>query len=463
MTLEMPEFVTSNLDWIVPAAALAALTLLALAALGVWSVFGRYRRPLRVLLKVVLPLVILAGAGSGAWYLVKTRPTPPRRPAASPAVPVRVMTARAGTEPVIVETMGAVLPARVVALRPEVTGRLIPKDSTSKDDPLFVPGVFYTAGEVLARIEPADYDLAVERAEAEVAQAAAELRLEEGRQRVAKRAWGLLGAELAESEAGRDLALRQPQRAIAEARVSAARNRLDLAKLNRGRTVLRAPFDVVVKTVSSEVGQLVNPSTVLVTLLGTDSFWVRVSIPMARLRHIAVPGAGGTARGSAVEIVQPTDQGEAVTHGGRVLRLFGDMDPKSRMARLLVQVADPLGIRSPKAAPLLEGAYVRVRIRGRELQNAVRIPRRALREGGCVWIMTEAGELAVRPVTVGWSTRSAALVSEGIRDGERVVTSLISAPVAGLKLRLADERAGEETSAAARQDPTLAPGEKEER
>ena len=82
------------------------------------------------------------------------------------------------------------------------------------------------------------------------------------------------------------------------------------------------------------MGSQAMPQSDLGTLVGTDAYWVKVSIPVDRLQWVSVPGSpatiisnGGTAR------------------KGRVIKLLGDLEEKGRMARLLVEVRDPLALR----------------------------------------------------------------------------------------------------------------------
>jgi len=433
---ELASFMSDNMDVAAPAV-VAAVLIVAAAGGGIVLFLRKLPRRPRRWLEVFLPLVIIGVAVAASWHLYRTRPTPPQAERKPSAVLVEVRTVELETRRVRVRGMGLVVPARVVTLKPQVTGTVV------EQGPRLAPGGRFRAGDVLVRIDPSDYELAVRQAEAEVKQARADLALERGRQVVAEREWTLLGTEMPESDAGRDLALRKPQLAAAEARVDTAESRLDLARLNLERTVIRAPFNAVVTDENSELSQLVSPTTPIATLIGTDEFWVRVSIPLARLRFIDIPGSSG-AEGAHAEIVQAAGRDGELRRRGRVVRLLGDLDPKSRFARLLVEVEDPFGIES-HAPPLLAESYVGVEIEGRELRDIVAVPRTALREGGRVWVMNADDRLDLRPVKVAWSAEDTVLVhvfgedGAGLRDGERIVMSTIPAPVPGMLLRVEGE------------------------
>lgn len=383
-------------------------------------------------LMTLLPLVVLVAAVILARYEISTRPEPQRTERTAAATPVEVVVARRETFRLTVDGMGTVRPARSVILRVQVTGRIV------EQSPELVPGGLLKEGEVALRIDPADYELAVSQAEAEMRQVQSELRLEEGRQKIAQREWELLGADIPASEAGRDLALRKPQKASAEARLLAAQSRLDLARLNLRRTTVRAPFNALVQNESTEVGDLVTPQTALATLVGTDEFWVQVSLPVDRLPYVAFQDKEDGGRTGA-RVSKATGQGHALERSGRVVRLLGDLEPGSQLARVLVAVDDPLGLRDSRP-PLLVGSYVQVDIDGGEMADVVPLPRAALRDGGRVWLIND-GHLRIEHVSVVWKTRDTVLVASGVAEGDRVVTSLLNAPVPGMALRIADGEA----------------------
>jgi len=124
-----------------------------------------------------------------------------------------------------------------------------------------------------------------------------------------------------------------------------------------------------------------------------------------------------------------------------VVRVLGDLDPVGRMARLLVAVKDPFQLERPPLSqsefPLLLGAYVKVEMQGPWLENVFVIPRKAFREGDRVWLMAGEKKLAIQKVTVVWR-RKADVMVRGLSPGDQIITSRISAPVAGMELGGAD-------------------------
>lgn len=390
-------------------------------------------------IRTVAPLAVIAvGVGAAALF-VATQPTPERAEPEPVAVRVQAERIERSDRPVRISAMGTVLAARRVDLRPEVGGRVV------DHHPDLIPGGRVRAEETLVRVDPRDYRLALEEARAALEKAKFDLSVEQGRQKIARREFELLRSDskdLTEDEYA--LALRKPHLKNFEAGLEAAESRVRRARLDIARTSIEAPFNAIVQSESVDMGQLVNSQTTLATLVGTDAFWVRVSVPVSALEWIQ-PEDGGTAQ---VEVRHDQGRGDPIVKRGRVLRLLGDLDPKGRMARLLVRVEDPLDLEAPPAErrPLLLGAYVDVTISGRSAERVAVIPRVALREGGVVWLVDGDGRLEVRPVKTAFRGRDEVYVSSGLNEDDLLVTSRIAAPVPGTLLKIVTEVEGETPS-----------------
>ena len=129
--------------------------------------------------------------------------------------------------------------------------------------------------------------------------------------------------------------------------------------------------------------------------------------------------------------------GESVQWAGWVERLLGDVTENGRMARVLVLVPDPLGLK-PSNGPrssLLLGEYVRVEILGPTLPQTIVLPRSSLREEERVWVYNAQGELEIRQVEVALRRRDSVLIQAGLADGDRVVTSSLPAALPGMRLQ----------------------------
>jgi RND family efflux transporter MFP subunit len=389
----------------------------------------------RKILWFALSLAVLFGAVRTAKWFIESKPTAARAPTWTKAVTVEVATAETTQHLVHIHAMGTVVPAAVVQIRPEVTGRV------EVVHPNLVQGGLVSAGDVLARLDDRDYALAVAQQKAQVARSELELKQERSRQKVAEREWALLDTGDDSSEEGRALALRMPQIVAAKASLESAKSTLQRSRLALEKTEIRAPFNAMVQTESVELGLLAGPTTPLATLVGTDEYWVEVAIPVDDLHWLDVPGVGGTA-GSKAKIVHDTGNHHTIVREGTVVRLLGELDPAGRMARLLVAVPDPLGLSvaaEERGLPLLLGAYVRVELTGRHIEGVVPVPRTAVREGDELWVMSADKTLEVREAGIAFRTDDTVFVDSGIAVGERYVTSRIGSPSPGMKLQVSGE------------------------
>ena len=384
---------------------------------------GLGRRVLLALLQGVLPLAVLAGAGAGVYALMSSEPATERaQERAEPARLVETVTVDRRDRTAVVQAWGEVIPANAVEVAPRVGGEVVTTAEALE------PGGRVDQGQVLARIDDSDYQVALRQARTELAKARAALRIEQGNQKVAETEAELLNQELSAQE--RDLVLRQPQLQQARADVEAAQAAVEDARLDLRRTEIRAPFDAVVQSVSADVGSQVSAGATIARLIATDRYFVELAVPAAKLRWIAArqQDAGP---GSKVELANPSVWGEGRTRTGEVVRVRPDLSEQGRMARILVEVTDPLD-REP---PMLVGSYLRGRIQGDRLDQVVALDRAYLRDDDSVWVMTAGDRLEIRAVEIAYRGPERVYVSVGLRTGERVVTSEIATPTNGMKLR----------------------------
>ncbi len=417
---------------------------------------------IKIFLKILLPVVVVAGGIFLAYWLIVTRPEAPRTNIEPPQIPVEVLTAKRSSQQVLIDNvMGIVVPAQVVTVQPQVSGLIV-----EQSDELF-PGGFFRKDDILLKIDRQDYRYIVDQREERVEQAKFNLKDEEGRKAIAEREWKLLGKEVKTTDAGRELALRKPHLKYAQAVLKSAESGLDAAKLNLERTTIRAPFNAWVKEENADPGQLVSQQSRLATLVGTDRYWVQAMVSVKELPWFNTPGIDGPT-GSKAKIVHDAGERFQIVKEGRVIRLIGNLGPNGQMAKVLIAVDDPLGLESDKEEdlyPLLLDSRVQIVIEGKILDNVFVIPENALRdeEGiDSVWIVNEKRELEIKAVNVVRKRKNDVL-ARGIDDGDLIVTSLISAPLPGTKLRILGEETEQfiQTSSSTVSDDTHSPAEGE--
>lgn len=388
-------------------------------------------------LRFLLPIVVIAGAALGAMILLADPPQAERRDVATRATLVETIVPETSTQVAEIVAYGTVEPHRLLTVQPQVSGLVVELNDDLRE------GGRVRSGDVLFRIDPRDYEIAVVQREADVANAAVALQLEEARGLVAEREWEMLGDSIAVDATGERLARREPQRIEKEAMLAAARGRLSAAELDLERTLLQAPFNGLVLQDDVEIGQVVGPQNRVATIAGTDRFDVVVSVPMDRLPWIRADPSDLEGNSAAV-VVQSLGDGRSVLRDGRVDRIIGEVDRAGRLARVRIAVRDPLGLELPLEAraadelpadlPLLLGSYVRVRIDGPTIEDVIELPRGVLRDNATVWVKDRDDLLRIAPVDVVVGRPDTVVVRRFLEAGEEIVTSPLPVAIPGMPL-----------------------------
>ncbi|MEJ2200325.1 MAG: efflux RND transporter periplasmic adaptor subunit [Desulfuromonadaceae bacterium] len=386
--------------------------------------------------KIILPLAIIALAVIGMKLLIASRSEPKKEVHETPGALVETLTAVKADRQVQVVATGTVQPHREITLTPQVGGKLV------EVSPRLVVGGLFQAQEVMLRIEDTDYRLAVDRARAALAKAEYELANEQSLAEVARREWNRMGEEQIEPS---PLVLREPQLKNAQATLLSARAALAQAELELARTVLRAPFAALVRTEAVDFGQVVRAGMEVATLMGTREAEVLLPLPVAELDWLRIPRPGRSEAGAPAEI-RLTAGNRHYQWNGRLERVLGEVDPRGRMARVVVQVEDPYGLNDPAGTKpaLAVGSFVEVTLHGELLPDVVVLPAAALRDNQTVWLVDD-GRLRIQAVEVLRRTRNEVVIGAGVADGEQVVLTYLPGAAAGMKLRLVADTATRES------------------
>lgn len=333
---------------------------------------------------------------------------------------------RGDYRPVIV-AMGTVEAAQDVTLSPRVSGEVVSRSAA------FTPGGTVKKGDELLRIDPADYENALQQRRSELYQALADLNVEMGRQNVAKRDFQLLDEEI--SEEFEDLVLRKPQLNSARAKVTSASAAVKQAELELERTRIRAPFDAHILSRNVHAGSQVSRGNDLGRVVGLDAYWVVTTVPLAQLPSLVFPI--GEEQGAEVKIRNRVAWDDGVYRTGHLHRLVGALDEQTRMARVIVLVSDPLSLQeaSEGQPPLMIGAFVETRIAAKKLTDVSRVSRELLRSNKTIWVM-EDGKLSIRKVDIVFEDTEHVYIKGGLRLDDQIVTTNLSTVVEGAPLRV---------------------------
>jgi RND family efflux transporter MFP subunit len=400
---------------------------------------------LRTVLQIGLPIAVILGGVLAARGLIALRAEPRSAPRAALLPTVEVMVASAGPVRLAARSQGTVAPRSQGRLVSEVAGRV-----TSVSESM-VNGGFFEAGQALVELDPVDLVVAVEEARGRVA--AAELRIaqEEADARVARADWERLG--LGEPD---DLVLRKPQLAEARAALAAAGAALRKAELDVERATVRAPYPGRVRSERVDVGQYVARGEELATIYATDWVEVRLPLPDEELSRLDLSTVLYHGNGEREPRELPSVELRARFAGrehvwrGHVVRSEGEIDPLTRMLVVVARVEDPYGRDEAQGAvPLAVGLFVDAVIEGRAVEQAVTLPRAALRGRDQVVVLDGEDRLRSRTVEVLDRDGASVVIGSGVEAGERVVLTALENVGEGTRVRVI----GPDAAAAQQEQP----------
>lgn len=376
--------------------------------------------------RIIWPIIILLVGISIALGLIFIRPE--QRPSAPPdeSPALQVIRAVAQTYTPDVRSQGVVMPRTEIDLTVEVTGRI------TGLHPAFISGDIFRKGDVLVTVDPRDYDHAIIKAQAEVAQAKHRLAVEEEEATQAHYEWEVLGGD----KPATPLMLRVPQLADARARLKAAESDLAQARLQRNRCNWRAPFTGRIRSHSAGLGLFVRPGDGVARLYATDRFEVRLPLSLDQLNVIGWPTGQSNApdptakQSSQINPIVNTRPkagltapfGDTIQHWqGHIVRIEGAFSESTGLLHAVVEI-DPTQEEQTKAFPLLPGLFVQAEIAARPQPGLFQLPREALSGDRSIALIDAEGVLRNQPVRLHQIETDHAWISAGIETGSLIVT-----------------------------------------
>ncbi len=373
-------------------------------------------------MKWALPTAILAVAVLVVFGLLRSRPVVETAPREIVPPPVRVLTVAPTEVDLNVRSQGSVVPATEADLVSEVAGTIV---WTAES---FEVGAFLDAGEVLLRLDRRDYELALASARAALARAETALAREQAEADLAREEWEDLGGDL---EPG-PLALRQPQLAEARARVEAAHASSRRAELDLERTEIRAPFAGRLRARRVGRGEFVNRGVPLATIYAVDAADVVLPVPDSELAFLDLPLGGELGDSGPRVLLRARFAGARHEWEGRIVRVGGEIDPATRMVRLIARVDDPYRV-SGGRPPLSVGLFVDAEVVGRSVEAVFQAPRGALVGADRLWLVEE-GRLVLRRVGILRADPEVVIVSDGLSAGDRISLTILESAVDGMRV-----------------------------
>lgn len=390
----------------------------------------------RVFIQLLLVAGLLAGGFFGFKYFSTLKKDVKRKPPAAAAAMVMTTTVRAADRHVIIRGQGTVRPLHEMFLTPQVGGEIV------EVSPQFVNGGSFKKGDLLVRIDPTDWALKVELAEASVEEAESALLNAQAEREVATKEWRMHNQErIRLGEKPPLLMIKKPQEEAALATLEAEQASLKQAQLNLKRTELRAPFDGRVSGKNVDLGQYVVLGTKLAELYSTDAAEISIPLDTEDLKWINVPGiTTSSLEGAEAEVIFEL-AGQFLRRPATVVRSEGRVDEETRLMNVVVRVERPYD----SVPPLAAGLFATVDIQGAVLKNSVLAPRKAVHrmdDKDIVWVVRDDNTLEFRQVEVARVEGDAALLASGLEDGETIVVSQLQVVTDGMRVRPVAEKAG---------------------
>ena len=373
----------------------------------------------------------------------------PAATAAGAPPEVTVVTVRQEPVALTTELAGRTSAYMVAEVRPQVGGIL--------KERLFREGAEVKAGSPLYRIDPASYEAEVERAQAALAKAEANLATAKVK---AVRYEELAAINFVSKDARDEVAVALKQ---AEADVAAARAALQTARINRGYTTVTAPISGLIGRSALTPGALVtaNQATALATIQQLDPIYVDVtqsSADLLRLRRELASGRLKSAGAEQARVKLLFEDGSAYPLEGRLQFSEVSVDPTSGAVTLRAVFPNP-------KQQLLPGMYVRALLEEGVRENAILVPQQAVSRdprGNAVALVVAAdGTVQSRQLRADRAIGSQWLVSEGLAAGDRVIVEGLQRVRPGAQAKAVEKAAppAAPAPAAAKADAAPARGE----
>lgn len=383
-------------------------------------------------MRAFVPLLLIGTAIAIAVLMDQLQPVPEKTVTPEAALAVKTQVVEQVNVTLQVESQATVRPRTRTILISEVTGTVLEVSSN------YIVGGKFNAGDVLLRLDPSDYNVALERAKALEISRQALYELEKARSVQAKKEWQMTGRP--ESEAPL-LALRKPYLAEAEANLLQAQAEVRQAEIKLQRTTIRAPYAGMVTEKSVDVGQYVTVGSRLGETFAIDFVEVRLPLTERDLANIDPASLQSDMGGENVRLSGSVN-GVETNWKAQLVRSEGVINELNRSQYLVARVADPYGLiggSDDAVSPLLVGTFVTAQFNGKTLNGVVRVPRGTLLQGSRVAVVNEDQTLSFRKVKVLFSDENYYFVNDGLESGVELIISAVGTAVDGMPLQVRND------------------------
>lgn len=369
--------------------------------------------------QIILPFAVLIG-GIALAFAFSTMKTPPEEKPEQDTRPL-IATQHVHFDAITldVKSYGIVKPKDKTELIAQVGGQVISVAGQ------FVEGAFVKQGDILARIDPNDYEADLIEAQAGLAQASSALEIERAQAHVAKAEWERIKADASDAIASQ-LYLRKPQLAEKMARYRSAQASVKRANRNLERTYIKAPYNAIINERSISLGSVVNQGSRLGALSAIAVAEVRLPVADNELQFLSNSGINANVTFSAQYA------GKQTTWQAKIIRSEGVVDQKSRMSYLVAQLATPYANNSQ---PLRFGSYINATIEGRALDNAIIVPHHLVKNNK-IAILNNNLTLSFKTLNIIREQNGMIIANQGLNEGDQLITSALEYPTEGMAVKI---------------------------
>tara|TARA_Y100000991_G_scaffold123733_1_gene93318 strand:+ start:1182 stop:2324 length:1143 start_codon:yes stop_codon:yes gene_type:complete len=375
------------------------------------------------MIKKLKPLFILLGAmllSYILWFLGQVQPDPVEESPA-PDVIVEILTPKDFQVKII--SSGTTTPLTQTILNAEVGGEVIYRSKK------FSEGSSVIEGEILAKIDDTDLQLQYKNALLQLANAEVQYSLQLAEAEVAKEAWEKMGDGIAS-----DLMLKKPQLKQAEALLEVAKAQVSSAEKKLNKTEIVAPYAGRIQNVNIDLGTTIIPGQPVGAMYTSSEIEITLAIKDNDLQFLSIPMDGRKLDSSEQALVEIESfyKGKIQSWQGKLERVDGVIDPITRMINLIAVFENDFIETNQSNLPI--GLFVEAKIDGIKLNDVFQIPVTAISENNVVYIVDSNNELELRELSILKKYSDFVIVKEGIRAGERIVTSKLSTASNGIKV-----------------------------
>ncbi len=377
------------------------------------------------------PILIILFGLIGLSIMSSMAQQPEKKPAKTLATLVDVMPLQVQDVTFEIESQGTVVPRTETINTSEVSGTVL--ETSLK----FKVGGFFKKGEVLLKIDPITYEVALLEAESRVESMQAQLIEQQARAKQAEDEWGLTGRTLEEAPV---LALRLPQLKKAEADLKAAQADFKEAQIKLDDTIIIAPYDALITEKFVDIGQYVSVNSQLAKMIAVDYAEVRLPIKQKDVGFIDLPKINERQDKSRAVTINSQMAGETLSWHSFITRYEGVVNNSSRVHYLVAQIDDPYNLfNNEQDEELRIGMFVEAKVAGKTVNNIIQFPRTALYGSNRINTVTPDNKLDIVEVKVIRTDSKNVYIKNTIKAGHRLVLTKISTAVQGMSLRVKGE------------------------